>query len=625
MSRYPTQPPPTIGPKAPTSSPPKWVEVSTSSASSSDQAEADIAEAAPPPSDLVEKLLLFPTYGRMSLNRAQAMAASEIGKHAAAVPGTPPKSRGSYFGSLRPLSASFNASFNIRNPTPNADIEGGSVIPESDPAAHTQAVNAFAVPGPVEADDEAKWLVNVKGWIYGTRAASKRRKLLLSLSRKFLASSTVDAAMGARHDEVAGVFLATSMKNVAVRVAVTGLAPSDNILALKQRQSSKNLADAMEKQEEIEDAETKELDWAALSAGDGGITLRTDASGFFSGTIQLEKDKVDKWRESRSHLEFDHNFVRVVAFKTDDPELHSLASIELIGPNGVSLISDVDDTIKDSSVHAGRMAAMHAALFVEPKEIEGMADAYNFLRAKQVSVHYVSAAPFQLYPMLSTFLKASKFPSGSLNLRNVWEKEHMSSRAYKHKIITRILQDFPDRKFILVGDSGELDIETYAGLYAVAPERIIKIFIRDVNSQKHALPKARSFPLRTREISSERPPGDFPPDVDPTVNPLVARMHGVYEALQRDAWSLFKLPEAIFTDRVVLDAVTGLAASVERLDRERQEAECTRFDPKVREDSARLEEEARQLALETDEDVNTQRAATETAEIMLRRAEARGE
>ncbi|KAJ3172610.1 hypothetical protein HDU88_005939 [Geranomyces variabilis] len=623
MPRYPRQPPMEEGPPTPPVT--EWVDVSGSGASASVQSDADLTGVTPPPSDLVEKLLLFPTYGRMSLDRAQAKAASEIGKNAAAVPGTPPKSRGSYFGSLRPLSASFNASFNVRNPTPNADIKGGSVIPEPEPAAQEQT--SFAVPGPIEDGNETKhWLVNVKGWIYGTRAASKRRKILLSLSRKVFAPSTVDAAMGARHDEVAGVFLATSMRNVPVRVAVTGLAPSDNLLALRRRQSSKNLAEAMEKEEEIEATESKAFDWAALSEGEGGITLRTDASGFFSGTIELPTHLVDKWRETRSHLDVDHDFVRVVAFKTDDPELHSLASVELIGPDGVSLISDVDDTIKDSSVHEGRMAAMHAALFVEPKEVDGMADAYNFLRAKRVSLHYVSAAPFQLYPMLSAFLKASKFPSGSLNLRNVWEKEHMSSRAYKHKVITRILQDFPDRKFILVGDSGEMDIETYAGLYAVAPERIVKIFIRDVNSHKHpALPKARSFPLRTREISSGTPPaGDFPPDVDPNVNPLIARMRGVYEALQRDAWSLFKLPEAIFTDRVVLDAVTGLAASVERLDREKTEAECARVDPKVREDSARLEEEARQLALEDgEEDGDKQRIAAETAEIMLQREDAK--
>ncbi|KAI8913895.1 hypothetical protein DFJ77DRAFT_511188 [Powellomyces hirtus] len=555
MAAYPRQPPPSIPPPSP-----QWVDVSASGSGLSDSEATDM-ETGAPPSNMVEKILLFPTYGRMALTKAQAADAAKIGQAAAAVPGTPPSSASratSYFGSFRSNTNS-SASTPTREPSSNADEAGGSVLREHTAEGSERAVQAatsFAVPGPIEEGHDKHWLVNVKGWIYGTREQSKRRKILLSLSRRFLASSSVDAAAGTRHDERAGLFLATSMRDVKVRVAIAGLAPSENLLSLKRRASSKNLAEALENEEEIEQDECQALDWEALKTTAPGITLTTDASGFFSGTIELPADLVEQWRKTQSPTTVDHDSVRAVAFKVDDPDLHSLCSIELISPKGVTLISDVDDTIKDSSVHEGRMAAINAALFAEAKEVDGMADAYNFLRAKRVSVHYVSAGPYQLYPMLSTFLKSSKFPLGSLNLRNVWEKDHMSSRAYKHKVITRIFQDFPDRRFILVGDSGESDIETFAGLYSVAPDRIIKIFIRDVNSHKHpALPKARSFPLRSRDSPTSGTPSS---PMDPLINPLVARMRGVYEALRRDAWSLFKLPEAIFTDHVISDALNRL-------------------------------------------------------------------
>ncbi|KAI8089935.1 uncharacterized protein BX664DRAFT_365708 [Halteromyces radiatus] len=56
----------------------------------------------------------------------------------------------------------------------------------------------------------------------------------------------------------------------------------------------------------------------------------------------------------------------------------------------------------------------------------------------------------------------------------------------KHKLdtITAILQDFPQRKFILVGDSGEIDPEIYSKIYHQFPDQVIKIFIHDVTSER---------------------------------------------------------------------------------------------------------------------------------------------
>jgi phosphatidate phosphatase APP1 len=37
----------------------------------------------------------------------------------------------------------------------------------------------------------------------------------------------------------------------------------------------------------------------------------------------------------------------------------------------------------------------------------------------------------------------------------------MTSVVYKHETILEIIKKFPERKFVLVGDSGEKDIEIY--------------------------------------------------------------------------------------------------------------------------------------------------------------------
>jgi len=54
---------------------------------------------------------------------------------------------------------------------------------------------------------------------------------------------------------------------------------------------------------------------------------------------------------------------------------------------------------------------------------------------------------------------------------------------WKLQVIEPILKDFPQRKFILVGDSGEKDPEVYAALARKYPDQIIFIFIRDVTDE----------------------------------------------------------------------------------------------------------------------------------------------
>ena len=54
--------------------------------------------------------------------------------------------------------------------------------------------------------------------------------------------------------------------------------------------------------------------------------------------------------------------------------------------------------------------------------------------------------------------------------------------TYDHKLheITTLMERFPDRKFILVGDSGEVDPEVYNEIKKKRPAQVKEIVIRDV-------------------------------------------------------------------------------------------------------------------------------------------------
>ena len=120
-------------------------------------------------------------------------------------------------------------------------------------------------------------------------------------------------------------------------------------------------------------------------------------------------------------------------------------------------------------------------------------------------VHYVSAGPWQLYEPLSLELIQTDdvLPEGTFHMRPLrtnlltlssWKV--LSSVLFnkegtlEHKVteITRLMQDFPSRKFLLLGDSGEMDPEVYRAVQEKFPGQVKEIVIRDVVNAEELQP-----------------------------------------------------------------------------------------------------------------------------------------
>lgn len=169
--------------------------------------------------------------------------------------------------------------------------------------------------------------------------------------------------------------------------------------------------------------------------------------------------------------------------------LHRFRGQALIVPaEGLSVISDIDDTIKRTEVRDRR--AMLLNTFARRFEATpGMAAHYRALaQVPDTRFHYLSASPIQLFPALADFLRDADFPPGSMHLREStsWRTlipGEQDSRIHKAGTIDRLLADFPARRFMLVGDSGESDPEIYAEAARRHPGRIVQIAIRDVSGE----------------------------------------------------------------------------------------------------------------------------------------------
>ncbi|MDQ0012595.1 hypothetical protein J2W23_000959 [Variovorax boronicumulans] len=160
----------------------------------------------------------------------------------------------------------------------------------------------------------------------------------------------------------------------------------------------------------------------------------------------------------------------------------------VVPPAGVSVISDIDDTIKRTQVRDRREMLLNT--FARRFEAAPRMAAYYRALAQvpDTRFHYLSASPIQLYPALADFVRDNDFPAGSMHLREstTWRTlipGAEDSRAHKLGVIDRLLTEFPQRRFLLVGDSGEADPEIYAQVYRANPQRIDGIVIRDVTEE----------------------------------------------------------------------------------------------------------------------------------------------
>ena len=183
-----------------------------------------------------------------------------------------------------------------------------------------------------------------------------------------------------------------------------------------------------------------------------------------------------------------------VLTRPDDPRVFT-GAFQLIARTGISVISDIDDTVKDSNV-LNRFELAANTFLRDFRAVPGMSEVYRRWAGDDVVFHYVSGSPWQLYPALSEFLKREAFPVTTIELRPFRWKDRsvleflVEERAIEGKVrtIERLMRLFPDRRFVFVGDSGENDPEVYTRLASEFPGRVLAILIRDVNSESLTSP-----------------------------------------------------------------------------------------------------------------------------------------
>jgi len=218
----------------------------------------------------------------------------------------------------------------------------------------------------------------------------------------------------------------------------------------------------------------------------------TDAAGYFRANIALANDQA--LRLARDG---------VVTFESlpgaNDPSRFR-GTAALVPDGGVIVVTDIDDTIKETNV--GDPADARANTLLRPfRAVAGMPEVYrewNKAAGSNVHFHVVSAGPWQLHEPLRRFTEEAGFPRFTWDMRSVdtmdpatliGEAVHADpARLHEFKVtaIRALMQRFPRSHVVLVGDSGESDPETYATILSEYPNRVDAVYVRNVSGQGKA-------------------------------------------------------------------------------------------------------------------------------------------
>ena len=237
--------------------------------------------------------------------------------------------------------------------------------------------------------------------------------------------------------------------------------------------------------------------------GTEGEPIRSDLNGIISGYVRVPVERAEGIVRAQAS---DDGWLTIWATSDDH---HGRGRVRLIEREGLSVISDIDDTMQVVGIPEGAMS-MVWNIFFEPWEAApGMAELYRKWEEEAdgtVAFHYVSAGPWQLYRYRAGFLfdEAVGFSEGTFHMREIrknffspttWRDLHFlladDDSTYERKVemITRILEHFPGREFILVGDTGEHDPEVYRTIAEGFPHQVREVVIRDVVDARTLAPE----------------------------------------------------------------------------------------------------------------------------------------
>lgn len=238
---------------------------------------------------------------------------------------------------------------------------------------------------------------------------------------------------------------------------------------------------------------------------DQTIYNKTEADGFFKFEWKAERDVEAGW-----------HYVKVEALAADDTVLSSSeGKVYVPHITQYAFVSDVDDTVMIS--HSATIGRRLRELFIKnPRTRKTFPDAahhYQLLAKSHTEedqpnpFFYVSSSEWNLYDYLLETFRFNKLPDGAflLNTLKRWKDLVQTGKTgHEGKLIRvmRILDAFPNQKFVFFGDNSQQDPQIYTSIAEKYPKNIEAIYVRNIRPEKESetlrlLEKANQHNIQT--------------------------------------------------------------------------------------------------------------------------------
>lgn len=163
------------------------------------------------------------------------------------------------------------------------------------------------------------------------------------------------------------------------------------------------------------------------------------------------------------------------------------------------VISDVDDTILMTKLPKPFVAAWNSFVVTEQARtaIPGMPVFLDHLRQEHpgAPMLYLSTGAWNAAPALTRFMGRNLYPVGPLLLTD-WGPTHdrwfRSGKEHKRRELRRLAREFPNVRWLLIGDDGQHDETLYHEFSTEFPQHVAAVAIRQLSIGEAVLAGGRS-------------------------------------------------------------------------------------------------------------------------------------
>jgi phosphatidate phosphatase APP1 len=171
-----------------------------------------------------------------------------------------------------------------------------------------------------------------------------------------------------------------------------------------------------------------------------------------------------------------------------------------VGPDvRFGIVSDVDDTVMVTALPRPLIAAWNTFVVDEHarQPVPGMSVLLERIAREKpgAPVVYLSTGAWNVAPTLMRFFTRHLFPSGAILLTD-WGPTHdrwfRSGRAHKLHNLRRLAAEFPNIRWLLIGDDGQADDDIYTTFAGENPGSVVGVAIRRLSPAEAVLAGGRT-------------------------------------------------------------------------------------------------------------------------------------